>query len=115
MNAVLAGLRVFALYGLIWSLLGKNVLWSIIAIALYLLFMFFTWLKAKHFTQSMSDELGVDIPTNNYFIFLFRGLFLDLVAPIRVIIDLFRKKKHKIINLIITFVAVIASMLFFVR
>ena len=72
MNAILAGLREFALYGLIWSLLGKNILFAIIAIGLYLLFMLFTWLKAKRFTESMSDELGVDIPTNNYFIYLFR-------------------------------------------
>lgn len=115
MNAILAGLREFALYGLIWSLLGKNILFAIIAIGLYLLFMLFTWLKAKHFTQSMSDELGVEIPTNNYFIYLLRGLFLDLVAPIRVIINLFRKKEHKILDLIITFIAVIASMLVFVR
>ena len=115
MSAILGGLRVFALYGLIWSLLRKDFLIAIIAIGLYLLFMLFTWLKANHITQSVSEELGVEIPTNNYLIFLIRGLFLDLVAPISVIIDLFRKKKFKILNFIITFVAVFASMVVFVR
>ena len=115
MNVILGGFRVFALYGLIWSLLGKNIVFSIIAVVIYLLFMLFTWLKAKHFTQTMSDELGTEIPTKNFFVYMICGLFIDLLAPIRVIIDLFRKKKYRIINLIITFVAVIASMIVFAR
>ncbi|MCR5383794.1 MAG: hypothetical protein K6E72_04020 [Saccharofermentans sp.] len=115
MNALLAGLRRFSLGGIILSLLQKNFGFAIIALALYLLFMFFTWLKAKHFTESISEGLGVEIPTNNYLIYLIRGLLIDLVSPIGVIIGLFKNQKNKVLMLILTYVAFIASIIVFVK
>ena len=115
MNALLAGFRRFALGGIILSLLQKNIGLALIALALYLLLMFFTWLKAKHSADSISEELGVNIPSNSYLKTLFRGLLIDLVSPIGVIIGLFKKQKNKVIMLILTYVAFLASIIVFVR
>ena len=49
--------------------------------------MFFTWLSAKSSTERISRQLGVDIPSNNYFTTLIRGLVIDVISPIGVMIN----------------------------
>lgn len=118
MNVFLSTLRRIALGGivvLILSLVLKGELASgyfslflICSPLLYLLFVFFTWLKARHSTRSISKEMGIDIPSNNYIVTLLRGLFIDITSPIGTIIQLFGKMSTRVISFVITYVIVAA-------
>ena len=118
MNLILNILRRITLGGtvlLILSLVLKGGLPSgdlgiffLICPLLYLLFVFFTWLSAKHSTAHISELTGMDIPSNNYFVTLFRGLAIDIVSPIGTIIDLFKDSSTKIVALITTYIIILA-------
>lgn len=118
MNVFLATLRRIALGGtvlLILSLALKGALpsgyWEIILLVsplLYLVFMFFTWLKIKRSTKAISEQVGTSIPTKGYFGSLLRALFIDITSPIGVIIDLFRKSSAKVPMFIVTYLIIAA-------
>ena len=125
MNTFLLILRRISLGGFIFlvvSLILKGTipydsigLFLIASPFLYLLFMLFTWLKAKHTTKRLSEETGVDIPSNGYFKTLARGLAIDVSSPIGDIICLFtdknRSMKTKIVTLVITLLIVLAYLI----
>ncbi len=115
MNAILAAVRRFALGGIIVSILEQKYFYILISSFLYLLFLFFTWLSGKHSTEKLSRRFGVLIPVKGFFPTLLKGLLIDVFSPIGVIIDLFRKTENRIIMLILTYVAFIASIIVFGR
>ena len=81
----------------------------IVSPVLYLVFVLFTYLKVKHSTGRISEEVGVDISYNNYFVTLFRSFFIDLFSPIGVIIGLFGDMETKVQMFFITYLVVLAS------
>ena len=103
MNTFLGILRQLSLGGIVLSVLSLclgssfSVQVSIIAVVvfclLYLLFVLFTWLKINRTIGAVSRQYNQDIPKKNYFSVLIRGLGLDIISPITVIIDLISKKK----------------------
>ena len=107
MNFFLATLRHIALGGIIASIVTLLPGFLIIWIPLYLIFMFFSYLSAKNTADKLSEELGVDIPHNNYFKTLIRGIGIDLLSPISAITGLFKDGSYKVANFIITYLIII--------
>ena len=114
MNILLLILRRMALGGIIVSIAGFMPLLLVVFVPLYLLLAFFTWLSAKNNTERISEELGVDIPYNNYFVTLFRGLWIDLISPIGEIIGLFKDSKYKVVSFIFTYLIIISNVIIIV-
>ena len=116
MNVFLAALRRIALGGIVVMILslvlkgelasGYLSLFLICSPLLYLLFAFFTWLKAKRSTKAISKQTGMDIPSNNYLVTLFRGLVIDVISPITTIVQLFGKMGTKVIMFVVTYVII---------
>ena len=69
---------------------------------------FFSWLSAKHITDEISDELGIDIESNNYFVTLLRGLIIDIFSPLIVIFTLFKDTSVKWVMFIATYAIILA-------
>lgn len=109
MNIFLMMLRRMALAGIVASIITLLPGFLILFVPLYLLFMLFTWLQAKHNTDVMSDKFGVEIPYNNYFKTLIRGLGIDIISPITSVVGLFKDAPSKVANFAITYVILIAN------
>ncbi len=115
MNALLGFLREIALGGvvvLVLYIVLKGEIPSGYALALfaspvlYLLFVFFTYLKAKSFTEKFNDQYGVEIPSNGYGKTLLRSFPIDIFSPIGSIIGLFKDQSNKVLVFILTYVVV---------
>ncbi len=118
MNVFLAILRRIALGGiviLVLSLVLKGAIpagnlgkFCIACPFVYLILQFFSWLSAKHMTDEISEELGIDIESNNYFVTLLRGLIIDIFSPLIVIFTLFKDTSVKWVMFIATYVIILA-------
>ncbi len=118
MNVFLSILRRISLGGfiiLILSLVLKGGIpkgylgwFLLLSPVLYLLFMFFTWLSAKHTTEDIEEMLGVDLESNNYGVTLARGLGIDLISPIGVIVGLFKDSSTKVVMFVSTYIIILA-------
>lgn len=80
----------------------------IVSPLLYLLFSFFSWMSAKKMTEEFSVMLDEDIPSNNYLVTVIRGLVIDLVSPIGVIVNLFSGKGSGVAGLVFTYAIIVA-------
>ena len=108
MNVFLAILRRIALGGIVLLVLslvlkgslpaGKLGYFCIACPFVYLILQFFSWLSAKHITDEISDELGIDIESNNYYIF----------SPLIVIFTLFKDTSVKWVMFIATYAIILA-------
>ena len=118
MNVFLAILRRIALGGIVLLVLslvlkgslpaGKLGYFCIACPFVYLILQFFSWLSAKHITDEISDELGIDIESNNYFVTLLRGLIIDIFSPLIVIFTLFKDTSVKWVMFIATYAIILA-------
>lgn len=118
MNVFLAILRRIALGGIVLLVLslvlkgalptGKLGIFLIACPFAYLILQFFSWLSAKHIADDISDELGIDIESNNYFVTLLRGLVIDIFSPVIVLFTLFKDTSVKWIMFISTYVIILA-------
>ena len=63
----------------------------ICATVLYLLFAFFTWLQTNATIKKMAQQFNQEFPAKSFVSILFRGLLFDIVSPIGVILNLFKK------------------------
>ena len=126
MNAFLAMMRRVFLGTIVVSLLsivvkGKGVLSRIMPLALicatglYLLFMLFTWLQTNANIKKMAQQFSQDFPKKSFISALFRGLLLDIVSPIGVIVNLFKKRYSPAFMFISTYgIIVVYVVLWFV-
>lgn len=110
-NLVLGIFRRMALGGIIVSIATLLPGLLLIFIPLYILLMFFSWLSAKSSTKKINQALGVDIPSNNFFVTLVKGFFIDIASPIGVIIDLFKDLKYKVASFIFTYLILIFNVI----
>lgn len=73
----------------------------------YLFFMFITWIRTRKSVDEFSEQYGMDIPKNGFVKTLFRGIVLDVLSPIVAIVDMFRQRENKVLNLFTTYIIVL--------
>lgn len=117
MNYIIAIVRRTLLGGIISLILlisykgkspvGYSGAYLILCPLLYLFFVFITYLKAKLFTNKMSQEMNTKIQNNSYILTLLKAIILDLLSPILVFVDLIRRQNHSVIKLIVEFLIIL--------
>lgn len=126
MSAFLATMRRFFLGAIIVSVLSialkrQGTLAAIIplvlvcATSLYILFAVFSWIKINSKIKKMSNQFGQDLPKKGFISAFFRGLLLDLVSPVTVIVNLIKKTCSPVFMFISTYaIIVVYAVLWFV-
>ena len=61
-------------------------------VVLYLLFALFSWLHTNATLRKFSRQYDVEFPQKNFISVFLRRLLLDIISPIEVIVNLFKKK-----------------------
>lgn len=118
MNVFLAAFRRISLGGIVLLILsialkgglpaGNLKIALLLSPLIYIIAAFFTWLSVKHMTDYVNDELGTVIPSNSFVTSLFRGLVIDIVSPIGVLVGLFGDMSTRVIMFVITYVIILA-------